>query len=103
MPMWALNAAPTFVAMIMKLKMKWTTFANERGLKNVASKIIVDDMSLYGCTDKQLLAYFRTFLDVMKHQHATIKLKKYKFISRQMLVFMYGRGSRRNKNCTVQK
>ena len=79
MPMWALNAAPTFVAMIMKLKMKWTTLAKERGLKNVASKIIVDYVSIYGRTDEQLLAYFITVLDVLKHHRNTLKMEKCKW------------------------
>ena len=34
-PMGALNAAPKFLAMAMKLKMQWDTLAKERGLKNV--------------------------------------------------------------------
>ena len=42
MPMGDLNAARTLVAMIMKLEMKWYTLAKDRGLKNVASQIIVD-------------------------------------------------------------
>ena len=32
-------------------------------------------MSLYGITTKQILAYFRTVLDDLKHHHATLKLK----------------------------
>ena len=71
-----LNAAPTFVAMIMKLQMEWETLAKERGLKNVASKIIVGDVLLYGYTAEQILAYFRTVLDFLKHHRATLKLKK---------------------------
>ena len=47
--------------------------------ENVASKIIVDDMLLYGRTSRQLLDYFRTVLDVLKHYHATLKLKKCKW------------------------
>ena len=36
MPMGDLNKAPTFVAMIMNLRMEWDAIAKERGLKNVA-------------------------------------------------------------------
>ena len=32
-PMGALNAAPIFVAMMMKLQMEWDTLSKERGLK----------------------------------------------------------------------
>ena len=44
-------------------------------MKNVSSKIIADDVLLYGCTAQQLLAYFRTVLDVLKHHRDTIKPK----------------------------
>ena len=47
MPMGPLNAAPTFVSMMTKIQMEWYTLARGRGLKNVASKIIVDDVLLY--------------------------------------------------------
>ena len=77
-PIGSLNAAPTFVAMAMKLQIKWYELSKERGLKNVASKIIVDDVLLYGRTAGQLLAYFKTVLDVLKHHHAIIKLKRCK-------------------------
>ena len=75
MPTGTLNIDPTFVAIIMKIKMEWDTLAMERGLKNVASKIIVDNVLLYGRIADQLLAYFRTFLYVLKHHSATPKLK----------------------------
>ena len=67
MPMWYLNAAPTFISMVMKLKNEWDTLAEERSLRNIASKIIVDDDLLYGRTAEQILAYFRTVLYVLKH------------------------------------
>ena len=73
--MGALNADPTFVAMVMKLQMEWYTLAKQRGFKNVTSKIIVDDLLLYGRTAEQLPAYFRTVLDFLKHHSATLKLK----------------------------
>ena len=78
MPMGDLNADPEFVAMTMKLHMEWGTLAKERGLKMVASKIIFGDVLLYRCTSRQLLDYFRTVLDVLKHHRATLKLKKCK-------------------------
>ena len=58
--------------------MEWDTLAKEHVLKNVASKIIVDDVLLYGRTSRQILDYFRTVLDVLKHHRATLKLKKCK-------------------------
>ena len=70
MPMRELNADPIFLTMMMKLQKEWDTLAKERGLKDVASKIIVDDLLLYG------LAYSRTVLDVLKRHHNTLKLKK---------------------------
>ena len=76
MHMGDLNTAPTFVAMIMKLKIEWDTLSKGRGLKNVASEIIVDDVLLYGRTSDKLLAYFIIFLDVLKHYRATLKMKK---------------------------
>ena len=85
-----LNVAPKFVAMMTKLQMEWDTLSKERGLKNVASKIIVDDVLLYGRTAKHLLAYFRTVLYVLKHHRAILKLKKCKwFQDRCKFVGMY--------------
>ena len=43
--------------------------------ENFASAIIVDGVTLYGSTSEQLVDYFRTVLDVLKHHHATLKLK----------------------------
>ena len=45
-------------------------------MKNIASKIIVDDVLLYGHIDAQLLVYFITVLYVLKHHRVTLKLKK---------------------------
>ena len=42
-------------------------------------KIIFDCVLLYGHTAKQLLAYFRTVLDTLKHHCATLKLKNWKW------------------------
>ena len=72
--MGSLNESPKFVAVIMKLKNKWNTLAKEHGLK-MLYKIIVGDVLLYGSTSDQLLDYFRTVLDVLKHPRATINLK----------------------------
>ena len=68
MHMGDLNTDPTFLAMIMKLQMEWDTLAKERCLKNDASKNIVDDVLLYGHTARQLIAYLRTVMGVLKHQ-----------------------------------
>ena len=59
--------------------MEYETLAKERGLKNSASKVIVDNVLLYGRTSNQLLHYFRTVLDVLKQHHTTLKLKKWKW------------------------
>ena len=57
MPMGALNSAPTFVAMMMKLQEEWDALARSRGLTNVASKVIIDDVLLYGRKADQMLQY----------------------------------------------
>ena len=76
MPIGDLNADPTFVAITTKIQLEWDTLSKQRVLKNVASKIIVDYVLLYGRTSGQLLAYLRTVLDVLKHHRATLKMKK---------------------------
>ena len=78
-PMGALNAAPTFVAMMMELKMEWYTLAKECGLENFELKIIVDDVLLYGRTAGQILDYFSTVVDVLKHHRTTLKMKNCKW------------------------
>ena len=55
MPMGALNSASTFIAMMTKLKTK-DTLAQEQHLQGVGSKVIVDDVLLYGETAKTLMA-----------------------------------------------
>ena len=77
MPMGDLNVSPTFLATTMKLQTEWDTIAKECGLENFVSKCIVDYVLFYVCTPNQLLAYFRTVLDVLKHHRATLKTKKY--------------------------
>ena len=79
MPLGDLNVAPTFLALIMKLQMEWDKLSKKRRLKNIASKIIVDDVLLYGHTSNKRLAYFRAVLYVLKHHCATIKVKKLKW------------------------
>ena len=61
---------------ISNLKMEWDTLDEELGLKNVASKIIVDDFFISGRTYKHLLAYFRSVMYVLKRPSATLKLKR---------------------------
>ena len=75
MPMGALNAAPTFLAMLMKLQMQCNKLAKERALENFASNIFFDDVLLYVHTSKKILEYFRTVMDILKHHHVTLKLK----------------------------
>ena len=70
-----LNSNPIFIAMMMKLQIEWDTLAKELGLKNVASRFIVDDVLLFGITANQLLEYLRTVLDLLKHHRVIIKLK----------------------------
>ena len=90
MPMGDLNVDPIFLEMMMKLQIEWDTLAKERGLKFFESKIIVDDVLLYGHTAKQLLAYFRTVLDIIKQHVTNINLKKCKwFQDRCKFVGMY--------------
>ena len=73
--MGSLNTAPTYVSLMTKLQRECDTLAKECGLKKLAPKIIVDDVLLYGRTANQILAYFRTVLDFLKHHCATLKLK----------------------------
>ena len=47
--------------------------------ENVASKIIVDDVLLHGRTAGQILDYFKTVLDVLKHHCATLNMKFFKW------------------------
>ena len=46
------------------------------GFEFFSSRIIVDDVLLTGHTDDQFLAYFRAVLDIHKHHHAKLKLKR---------------------------
>ena len=49
-PIGALNKAPTFVSIIMNLQKKWRILAKEQKLEDIVSKILVDDVFLYGHT-----------------------------------------------------
>ena len=60
-PIGSSNSAPTFLAMTMKLQKKWDTLSKERDLKYVPSKIIVNDLLLYGHTAENILGYFEQF------------------------------------------
>ena len=55
--------------------MEWYTLAKSFGLNFFESKIIVHYVLLYGHTAKNILDYFRTVLDFLKHPCATLKLK----------------------------
>lgn len=79
MPMGALNSAPTFIAMMMHLQARWEKLAAERGILGCGSKVIVDDVLIYGRKKDQLLQYFRSVLNVLKHYRATINLRKCKW------------------------
>ena len=103
MPMGPLKEAPTFAAMMMKLQMGWDTLSKEHGLENVASKIIVDDVLLYGRTVSNILAYFRTVLNILKHPCTKLRMKnrkwfqdRYKFVGMEM-------ASGGKNPCTVQR
>ena len=54
-PMGALSSYPIFLAMMTKLQTEWDKLAKERGIRVSASKIIVDDVLLYGRTATHLL------------------------------------------------
>ena len=69
-----------------KLHLKWYTLAKERGLKQIASNIIADDVLFYGRTSEKLLAYFIMVLGVLKHHRATLKLIKCKWFQGMLKV-----------------
>ena len=51
---------------------------DEQGIVKCRSKVIVDDMLVYGRDPDSLLQYFRVVLEVLKHHCATVKLQKCK-------------------------
>ena len=56
MPMGALNSAPVFVAMILELQGRWNKLAVERGVTACGSKVIVDNVLVFGREKNNLLA-----------------------------------------------
>eukprot|EP00957_Ditylum_brightwellii_P012153 917909-Ditylum_brightwellii.AAC.1 len=64
---------------MMRLQKKWEKLATERKITGCGSKVIVDDVLVYGREKRNLLEYFRAVLDVLKHHRATINLKKCKW------------------------
>ena len=80
MPMGALNSAPIFVAMMLTLRQKWDHLADKQGIVKCRSKVIVDDMLVYGRDPDSLLRYFKVVLEVLKHHRATVKLQKCKWV-----------------------
>ena len=79
MPMGALNLAPTLVVMMLALQKKWNKLAEEGKIECCGSKVIVDDVILYGWAPASLLQYFRAVLEILKHHRAMIKLQKCKW------------------------
>ena len=77
--MGALKSASTFVAMTMELQKVWEALAQARGIKDCGLKVIVDDVLVYGRDQEQMLHYSQAVLDILKHYHATINLKKCKW------------------------
>ena len=78
MTMGALYSASTFVEMMMELQKEWEALALERGIKDCGSKVIVADVLVYDRYQEQLLQYFQTVLEILKHYWVTIDLKKCK-------------------------
>eukprot|EP00957_Ditylum_brightwellii_P146960 11188725-Ditylum_brightwellii.AAC.1 len=64
--------------MMVQLQKKWNKLAAKRGIKHCASKVIVNDVLVYGREKQELLGYFRAVLDVLKHHRATVNLRKCK-------------------------
>ena len=63
----------------MELQRQWQSLAEDRGIVDCGSKVIVDDVLVYGRDQEQLLKYFEAVLDILKHCRATINLKKCKW------------------------
>ena len=63
----------------MKLQTEYDTLAKECGLKIFTSKMIFNDVSLYGLTAVQHLAYLRTIQYLLKDLWATLKVKRFKW------------------------
>lgn len=69
----------TFVVMMIELQRKWDELAAKRGITGCGSKVIVDDVLVFGREKEPLLKYFRAVLDVLKHYQATVNLRKCKW------------------------
>ena len=52
---------------------------DEQGIEKCGSKVIVDDVLVFGRDLDSLLRYFRVVLEVLKHHHAMVKLQKCKW------------------------
>ena len=66
MPMGELNAYPTFLTTSENMQKEWDTLDKESDLENIASKIIVDNVFLYGHIEEIIMAYFITVLYILK-------------------------------------
>ena len=82
MPMGALNSAATFCAMMETLKQEWNKVAAEKQIQHCDTKVIVDDVLIYGRDSDELIRYFGVVVDVIKHHRATLKLKKCKWFGK---------------------
>jgi hypothetical protein len=82
MPMGALNSAATFCAMMETLKQEWNKVAAEKQIQHCDTKVIVDDVLIYGRDSDELIRYFGVVVDVLKHHRATLKLKKCKWFGK---------------------
>ena len=71
------------------LKQEWTKLAQERGIDKCGSKIIVDNVFLFGPKMESVLAFFRVVIEVSyQHYRATIKLRKCKFFNTEPTEFI---------------
>ena len=66
MPMGELNAYPKFLTTSENMQKEWDTLDKESDLENIASKIIVDNVFLYGHIEEIIMAYFITVLYILK-------------------------------------
>ena len=55
MPMGVLNLAPIFMAMMLTLRWKWDHLVDEQGIEKCGSKVIVDDVRVFGRDPDSLL------------------------------------------------
>ena len=83
MPMGALNAAPVFAATMEVLQRQWQKLENQWGIHGTDSKVIIDDVILHSVDVENLLTYFKCVLTVLEQHQATVKLKKYRFLTQR--------------------